>query len=54
MTFFFYFKKFSEKLENFPLSPVFLKLFSDRLDKVDIFPIQTDELEYLQKVKNFQ
>ena len=56
---------FSGKSENFPLFQFFRKLrnfiypgpevcqFSDRLEKVEIFPVKSDELEHLQKVENF-
>ena len=56
---------FSGKSENFPLFQFFRKLrnfihpslevsqFSDRLEKVEIFPIKSDELEHLLKVENF-
>ena len=57
--------KFSGKSENFPLFQFFRKLqnfiypgpevcqFSDRLEKVEIFPVKSDELEHLLKVENF-
>ena len=56
---------FSGKSENFPLFQFFRKLqnfihpgpevcqFSDRLEKVEIFPVKSDELEHLLKVENF-
>ena len=56
---------FSEKLEIFPLFQFFRKLrnfnypgpkvcqFSDRLEKLEIFPVKSEELENLQKVEIF-
>ena len=56
---------FSDKLENFPLFQFFRKLrnfiypgpevcqFSDRLEKLEIFPVKSEELENLQKVEIF-